>query len=93
MIIQKHNGVILDLSVSPNQKVFLVEGFDEWSQTLKIKVRSLPIKGKANAEIERELRKFFQCPVILLKGLTSKHKKIKLEGKTAKEIKALLKSL
>jgi uncharacterized protein (TIGR00251 family) len=59
----------------------------------RINLKSAPIKGQANLELERELKKFFQAPVSLVKGLKGKRKQVLIKNKNEKEIRALLESL
>ena len=58
----------LTLEVIPGSKKFSIEGINEWTGNLKIKVESLPVKGKANIEIEKKLTEFFGAEVKILRG-------------------------
>lgn len=75
--------MILDLNVIPNQKEFKVLGLE--NQALKLKIKSPPLKGRANQEIEKELKKLFKTKVTIIKGWKSKKKKVLIE-KNADEL-------
>jgi uncharacterized protein (TIGR00251 family) len=92
LIIKKPDGVVLDLLVRP-KKGFFAAAYHRETETLQINLKSAPIKGQANLELERELKKFFQAPVSLVKGLKGKRKQVLIKNKNEKEIRALLESL
>lgn len=69
------DGIVLSVKVIPNA------GFDEitgWEQgALKVRITSIPEKGKANQHLIKFLSKAFRVPkskISLLKGETSRNK-------------------
>ena len=73
---QTPQGAVLELQVKTLQRVFAFKGFNEWNCTFKLNVTSPARNGKANNEIERELKKTFSAPVKITAGKTSAHKKV-----------------
>jgi len=85
------NGIELKLSVIPNSKEFGVLGFDEWKKAFKVKVKSKPLNGKANQEIEKKLSEFFGEQIQIISGKHSREKKIFIPNKKLDEVLKLLK--
>lgn len=56
----EENGIAIQAKIVPNSKEFKIVGFDEWSNSLKIRVKSAPEKGKANEELTKKLRKYLK---------------------------------
>ena len=81
---------IIDVHVKPGSKKFEVLGFNEWNNILEIKTKEKPIQGKANKELEKELKKILETEVKIIQGLKSKNKKLMIENKTRKEIIKLI---
>jgi len=52
---------------------------------LKVRVRSKPIEGKANKEIEQELSRVLGAEVKIISGGKSRNKKIIVKGKAVVE--------
>lgn len=77
---------IIDIHIKSNSKKFELIGFNKWNNFLEIKTKEKPIKGKANNEIEKELKKIFKTEIKIIQGKKSKNKKILIENKTKKEI-------
>lgn len=77
---------VFNAKIITNAKQFKVCGFNP-NNELCIRVREKPSKGKANNEIERELRKKLKTSVEVVKGIHSNKKTIKigLEKKLALE--------
>ena len=84
--IEKDGGLTFNVRVVPRASKSEVVG--DLDGALKIKLKSPPVDGAANAELARVLAKFFDVPenaVEILKGQTSKNKQIKIIGlQTAK---------
>lgn len=80
------------VKVSTGKKRFSLE-WDESEKILKIETKSPPEKGKANKEILKELKKFFEAETYLVSGKTNKNKiiGINLEQKSIFEKLSLLK--
>ncbi|MBU1120670.1 MAG: DUF167 domain-containing protein [archaeon] len=84
---------ILNVHVIPDSKESEVKGFDEWSRSLKVKVREKAMKGKANTELEKKLKKFFGKEVKIIKGEKNKNKKVLIKNTSLKEIKSKINQL
>lgn len=78
---------VIKVHVIPNSGSFKVESFNEWNDSLKVRVKEKAFKGKANLELERELKKFFGKEARIIKGEKSKDKKVLIENSSFKEIK------
>ncbi|MEM0360140.1 MAG: DUF167 domain-containing protein [Candidatus Diapherotrites archaeon] len=72
------NGVMLKIRVSPKSERFGIKGFDEWTNSLLLSVAALPEKGKANAEIEKELEKIFGKKTKIISGQHSRNKTVEV---------------
>ena len=80
---EKEESLIFSIRVLPKSSKSEVVG--EHGGALKIKIKSPPVDGTANAELIVTLAKFFDVPknaVEILKGQTSKTKQIKIRGLT-----------
>lgn len=81
-------GLVIRVRISPNSSSCLVNGVMEaadGAKMLKISLKSVPEKGKANKELMDFLAKKMQIPKIdieLLSGETQRVKKILLYGDT-----------
>ncbi|MFH1470821.1 MAG: DUF167 domain-containing protein [Candidatus Micrarchaeota archaeon] len=62
--------LLLEVKVTPNAKKFGFRYKDGW----KVSVVSRPEKGKANAELEKELAALLQCEIRVRRGFTSRKK-------------------
>jgi len=62
--------LLLEVKVTPNAKKFGFRYKNGW----RISVTSQPEKGKANAELEKELAALLQCEVRVRRGLASRKK-------------------
>lgn len=90
---EKEDGVMLKIDVSPNSRNFEVLGANEWNNTLKVKVKSPPEKGKANAELAMELSKKFSAKAEILSGEHCGKKTILLRGNPKEISKKIFSSL
>lgn len=82
--IEKAGSLIFSVRVLPKSSKSAVVG--EHDGSLKVKIKSPPVDGAANAELTKTLAEFFDVPksaVEILKGQTSKSKQIKINGLTA----------
>ncbi|MCX6802436.1 MAG: DUF167 family protein [Candidatus Diapherotrites archaeon] len=75
---ETRNGVMFKIHVSPNSKRFGIKGFDSWTDSLLVSVSEPPDKGKANAEIEKELGKVFGKKTQIVSGLHSRTKTVEV---------------
>ena len=73
-------GVEIDITVSPNSERQGTEGINEWRKCLVIRVRSPPLDGKANREIEEYLKNVTGCRSEVIKGHTSRQKTVIIHG-------------
>lgn len=79
-------NIILEIYVKTNSKKSTVE-WDEDVQKYVVHVKNRPIKGKANKEILKLLKEYFDADVVTIdKGVTSTLKTITVQ-KAKKEIK------
>ncbi len=67
--------MLLEVKVSPNSKKFGFRYKDGW----KARVVSRPEKGKANLELEREMKKLLGCGIRVVRGLTSRKKVLEVD--------------
>jgi uncharacterized protein len=67
-------GTEIDLLVSPNSGRSEIIGLDRWRKRLTVKLRSLPAKGEANAELEKLLTDKLGSEVKIIRGHTSRTK-------------------
>ncbi len=84
------NNQKLNLKVLTNQKHFKLLNFNALTKTLKIQVKSLPEKGKANTEIEQNLSKIFSKNVSIIRRFKSNKKIVLMQETTEKELKDLI---
>ena len=68
---------VINTKISTGKKEFKVE-FDKDKNIVLIKTTQQPDKNKANKEILKELKKFFNSEVKIVSGLKSKEKKINI---------------
>jgi len=73
-------GLELDILVSPNSERQGTEGINEWRKSMVIRVRSPPLDGKANREIEDYLRGITGCRSEVIRGHTSRQKTMIIHG-------------
>ncbi|MEW6294696.1 MAG: DUF167 family protein [Candidatus Diapherotrites archaeon] len=84
------NNVLLDVHVKPASSGFELKGFNEWNSFIEVKCRSPALKGKANLELEKELSKIFGAEVNIVKGFSSRKKKVLIKNKSLEEIKGII---
>lgn len=90
--LQHHpSGVLLSLKVQPRaSKNAIAEAL---GNELKVKVTAPPVDSAANEALIRFLAEVLDCPrgaVQLLRGQTSRHKKVLLQGLKLEEVAAKL---
>ncbi|MEI7961735.1 MAG: DUF167 domain-containing protein [archaeon] len=69
---------ILKAKIFTGKKEFDAE-FDKINDLLIIKTTQIPDKGKANKEIVKKLQKEFKARVVIVSGLKSREKLVKIE--------------
>lgn len=72
------DGILVDIEVSPKSKKFEIAGYNEWRERIEIRLKSPPLKGKANKEIVNEFSKLTKSNVEIISGLKSHHKTLKI---------------
>jgi len=72
------DGVLINITVSPNAKKTEIIGIDEWRKRLIIKVKAPPVEGRANNEIIKYFKKLFGRNVEIVSGKTSSSKTVKV---------------
>ena len=81
--------IVFKIHAHPAKAGFKIKGFSKWSNALEIEASELPIKGKANAEIEKKLSEFFQAKCRIISGISSKNKQVLAEASKEKIEKML----
>lgn len=87
MVKQSEQGVIIEIKITPKASQNEIMGWE--NGILKIRLKAVPEKGKANRELIRFLSKTFNIPqnnIHLLKGETSRLKTLCFLGKKAEEL-------
>ncbi|NGX34905.1 MAG: hypothetical protein K1060chlam1_01265, partial [Candidatus Anoxychlamydiales bacterium] len=77
----------IKVKIIPKSKVNQIIGFKE--DTLKIRIKASPEKGKANKELIRFIAKrlsISQSRISILSGHTSRIKKLSIEGISKKDL-------
>lgn len=87
------DGITLMIEVSPNSGKFQITGYNEWRQTLEVKIKAPPTKGKANKEIMKEFSKLTGHPAEIISGHKSRQKTLKISGIDEKNFLNILKEL
>jgi len=85
------NKIVVNIKVIPNSTKFLLEGYDAVTNTLRMRVKSKAIKGKANAETLNGLRRIFGRNVEIVSGEKSRNKRISVSA-TEEEFLSLVKA-
>jgi uncharacterized protein (TIGR00251 family) len=80
------------IEVTPRSPHFALAGYNAWRKTLEVKIKSPPIKGKANKEIINEFSKLTGHPVELVSGLKSRQKTIRIIGMSKKDFLKIMDS-
>ena len=72
------DSILVDIEVSTKSNRFEISGYNEWRERIEIRIKSPPLKGKANKEIIDEFSKLTKNPVEILSGLKSRQKTLKI---------------
>ena len=88
-IIQKDNGILLKLRISPNssKNELFIDG-----DIIKLKITAQPIENKANKAVVEYLSKLFKVPkssISIVKGDTSKDKTIFLDTVSSEKTESI----
>ncbi len=85
----------LEIKAVPNAPKTEIAGFME-NDVLKIKVKAIPEKGKANKELIRFLAEIFEVKkrdVLLISGEASRLKHFKIDGKDQSDLQQIIDSM
>ena len=85
------DGVLLNIEVSPKSDKFRITGYNQWRESVEVKIKSIPQKGKANKEIVNEFSKITRTTVEIISGHKSHHKTLKIYDTTEEELNKILK--
>ncbi len=83
------SGVAIKVHVVPNASKFAIDGTNEWTGELKIKVKSAAREGGANKELVQELSKALGADVEIIQGHKS-HTKVLLIKTDASRVRQLI---
>jgi hypothetical protein len=86
---ETEDGVILNVHVKPNSKVFQIKVEDD---ELIVMCREAPVKGKVNKELLKRFSRLFECKVELVSGFTSRQKRFLLSGIGVEEVNMIVAS-
>ncbi|MFP4045810.1 MAG: DUF167 family protein [Candidatus Aenigmatarchaeota archaeon] len=84
------NGILLEVKAGPNSDDFFLQGFNEWTGRLEIKLSEPARDGKANRELVEELNKMTGKEVVLKSGHKSRKKTVLIKDITEEELKEKL---
>ncbi|PVX25575.1 MAG: YggU family protein [Candidatus Bathyarchaeum sp.] len=88
-LLETAQGVVLDVYVKPNAKVFQLKIEED---ELVVLCREAPVKGKVNKELLKQFSRLFARKVELVSGFTSRQKKFLVCGTTVDDVKQILAS-
>ncbi len=71
-------GILVDIEVSTKSNQFEIAGYNEWRERIEIRIKSSPLKGKANKEIINEFSKLTKKDVEITSGHKSRQKTLKI---------------
>ncbi len=74
------NGLEVDILVSPRSNRSGPEGFDPWRKRLILRVRSPPLDGKANKEVEEMMKELSGFKSSIVNGQLSRQKTVLISG-------------
>jgi len=77
-IMNRIEGNVFNLIVKVNASKTEITGYDKERNAIKMNVKAIPEKGKANAEIVKFLSKLLKRKVEIIAGTKSNKKVIKL---------------
>ena len=89
----KEGRLELDILVSPRSNRSGLEGFDEWRKRAILRVKSPPLDGRANKEVESYFRDLTGCKSAVTAGMTSHQKTVTISGDPESIIVALEKAM
>ncbi|MCZ7372957.1 MAG: DUF167 domain-containing protein [Candidatus Methanoperedens sp.] len=90
---QTHEGVILDLEISPGAKKISVEGYNPWRRRIEVKLSERAEKGKANSQLIFLLSDLFNVDtgkVQIITGMKNSKKSVMIIGANLEDILKVL---
>ncbi|MGZ7049174.1 MAG: DUF167 family protein [Methanobacterium sp.] len=84
------DGILVDVEVSTGSTRFEIAGYNEWRGKIEIRIKSPPLKGKANKEIIKEFSDLTRKDVEITSGQRSRQKTLKIYGISKAEFLSLL---
>lgn len=91
MLKETHNGIIVPIKVIPKASCNAIVGWEQ--EELKVRVRALADKGKANEELIAYLAKTWKIPksyFSIHSGETSRHKRLCIQHCSLEMLKQLM---
>ena len=88
-LLETAQGVVMDVHVRPNAKVFQLKIEDD---ELVVSCREAPVKDKVNMELLKQFSRLFGRKVGLVSGFTSRQKKFLISDIEAEEVNRILAS-
>ncbi len=88
-------GVYIDICLNPGSSRTGIHGVNPWRDCLEIYLTEVPIDGKANLALIELLSDVFGIPdddIIIVKGKTSRNKRVFLNGLNVYKVSNSLKS-
>lgn len=82
-----------DIMVSPRSNRSGLEGFDEWRKRAILRVKSPPLDGRANNEVESYFKEVTGCKSSVTAGMTSHQKTVTIAGDPKTIIEAIEKAM
>lgn len=73
-------GLELDILVSPRSNRSGPEGYDEWRKRMIVRVKSPPLDGKANKEVEEMMKEITGCRSEIINGHLNRQKTVLISG-------------
>jgi uncharacterized protein (TIGR00251 family) len=90
---ETHDGVTLDLEISPGAKETAVHGYNPWRRRIEIRLSEKAEKGRANDQLVSFLSNLFGVNsrnVQIIMGMTNSKKSVKILGARAEDILKVL---
>jgi hypothetical protein len=89
----KGDRLELDILVSPRSNRSGLEGFDEWRKRVILRVKSPPLDGRANKEVESYFKEITGCKATVTAGMTSHQKTVTIVGDPGSIIDSIRKAV
>jgi len=72
------DGILVDIEVSTRSNKFEIAGYNDWRERIEIRIKSPPLKGKANKEIINEFSRLTKSDVEIISGHKNRQKTLKI---------------